>query len=213
MIQALKNGVIAAAGIDVFDNLDSWIESRRISCFSKFLQSEISHVLANMGDFFAFFVLLRNLSVLYCIRVIMPKRYKGGGTLLNESKIKVMTHLARREKAENGNDFRIMNFYKYDYIRYNLLKTFLNVTIGYGLILVLIALYKAEYLIANLVLLDYKAIGAVILAIYILLLIVYSVATVFTCSQQYDKSRKRVGRYYKILDVLRKFYNKESEQK
>lgn len=133
--------------------------------------------------------------------------------MLNESKIKVMTHLAKSENAKSGGAFRIMSYYKYDYIRYNLLKTFLSVTVGYVLILALAALYKLEYLIANFVVLDYKAIGITAGGIYLLLLILYSAATVIICSLQYDKSRRYVGKYYKILDVLRRFYDREAEQK
>ena len=133
--------------------------------------------------------------------------------MLNESKIKLMTCLAKDEKKENGKAFRIMNFYKYDFIRYNLIKNFLSVTVGYVLILALAALYKAEYLIANLVSLDYKLIGVILIGLYFLVLLVYSIRTVYICSIQYEKSKKQVGRYYKMLEVLQKFYDKESEQK
>lgn len=133
--------------------------------------------------------------------------------MLNEGKIKVMTHLARCEKKENDENFNIMNYYKYDYIRYNLLKTIITATVGYVLVLGLIALYQAEYLIANFVTLDYKAIGAVVLGCYIVLLLLYSVATIVGCSLKYDKSRKEIGHYYKVLEVLRKFYKKDKEQK
>lgn len=133
--------------------------------------------------------------------------------MLNEGKIKVMTHLAKCEKKENGESFNVMNFYKYDYIRYNLLKTVISVTIGYMLVIGLAALYQAEYLIANFVILDYKAIGTVVLGCYFALLLLYSVATIVGCALKYDKSRKEVGRYYKVLEALRKFYSKEKEQK
>jgi len=124
-----------------------------------------------------------------------------------------MTYLAKEEKSENAEDFRIMNFYKYDYIRYNLLKNFLSVTVGYVILLGLVALYKAEYLIANVVSLDYKAIAIVVIGVYVLLLILYSVVTVWTCTAQYEKSKKHVTRFYKMLEILRKFYDKEAEQK
>ena len=124
-----------------------------------------------------------------------------------------MTYLAKEEKKENGEAFRIMEFYKYDFIRYNLIKNFLSVTVGYILLLALAALYKAEYLIANVVLLDYKQIGMVLIAIYLVVLLVYSIITVYRCSIQYEESKKQVGRYYKMLDVLRRFYDKQLEQK
>ena len=133
--------------------------------------------------------------------------------MLNEGKIKVMTHLARCEKKDNGEIFNIMNFYKYDYIRYNLLKTFISVTIGYVMILGLAVLYHMEYLILNFVTLDYKMLGAVVLGCYFLMLLCYSVVTVAGCSAKYDSSRKEIGQYYRVLEGLRKFYGKEKEQK
>ena len=133
--------------------------------------------------------------------------------MLNEGKIKVMTHLARCEKKDNGEIFNIMNFYKYDYIRYNLLKTFISVTIGYVMILGLAVLYHMEYLILNFVTLDYKMLGAVVLGCYLLMLLFYSVVTIAGCSAKYDNSRKEIGQYYRVLEGLRKFYGKEKEQK
>ncbi len=142
----------------------------------------------------------------------MPKKGEGGVTVLNEEKITIMVHLAKCEKKENESNFTVMNFYKSDYIRYNLLKTFVSVTIGYILILGLIMFYQAEYLIANAVTLDYKAIATTAVGIYFLLLLLYEVVTAITCFLKYDKSQKYTKKYYKSLDVLRRFYGSETEQ-
>lgn len=133
--------------------------------------------------------------------------------MLNEQKIKVMTRLAKCEKKEHRESFDIMNFYKYDYIRYNLLKTVIGVTVGYGMIVGLTALYHMEYLILNFVTLDYKAIVTLVLGGYLALLLIYSVATIAGSSGKYDKSRKEVGHYYRILEVLQKWYSKDNESR
>lgn len=132
--------------------------------------------------------------------------------MLNEKKIKIMTDLARYEKKENENNFKVINFYKSDYIRYHILKTFVGVTIAYLLIVGLILLYQAEYLIANVVILDYKAIGTMIASIYFVVLLLYEVITVILCALRYEKAQKYVIRYYKILEILRRFYGSETEQ-
>ena len=124
-----------------------------------------------------------------------------------------MTYLAKEEKSEHSEKFRIMDFYKYDYIRYNLIKNFLSVSVGYVMLLGLAALYKAEYLIANLMFLDFKKLVVITIGLYVLLLIVYSFVTVWQCSKQYEKSRRHVKKYYKLLDLLQKFYDGETEQK
>ena len=124
-----------------------------------------------------------------------------------------MTYLAKEEQKNKGEAFHITNYYKYDYIRYNLIKNFLSVSVGYVILLGFAALYKAEYLINNMVVLDYKSIAVTAIGLYLLLLIVYSVMTVLICLTKYDKSQKHVGRYYKLLELLRKFYDNELEQK
>ena len=124
-----------------------------------------------------------------------------------------MTDLARYEKKENENNFKVINFYKSDYIRYHILKTFIGVTIAYVLIIALIMLYQAEYLIANVVILDYKAMGTMIASIYFVVLLFYEVITVILCALRYDKAQKQMIRYYKILEILRRFYGSETEQK
>ena len=133
--------------------------------------------------------------------------------MLNEKKIKIMTDLVRYEKKENETNFNVINFYKSDYIRYHILKTFVSVTIAYLLMVVLGMLYQAEYLIANIVILDYKAIGTMIAGIYFLLLLLYEVITIIICVLRYEKAQKYVMQYYKILEILRRFYGSETEQK
>ena len=138
---------------------------------------------------------------------------KGGESVLNEKKIKIMADLARYEKKENETNFSVINFYKSDYIRYHILKTFVGVTIAYLLIVALVMLYQAEYLIANVVILDYRAIGTMTAGIYFLLLLLYEVITIILCTLRYEKAQKYVTRYYKILEILRRFYGSEMEQK
>lgn len=138
---------------------------------------------------------------------------KGGVTVLNEKKLQIMSRLASYEKKEHQKDFKRAKYYKSDYIRYNLLKTIVSVTIGYVLILGLIAFYNLEFLISNAVILDYNEMIGKALTIYILLLVIYIVGTIIIYSLKYDKSHRLVGKYYKMLGVLRRFYHDEAEQK
>lgn len=133
--------------------------------------------------------------------------------MLNEKKIRIMSRLASYEKKANQEDFKKTKYYKSDYVRYHLLKTIVSVTIGYALILGLLAFYNLEFLIAYTVTLDYKAIIGEALVVYIILLIAYISAAIVMYSFKYDKSHRFVGKYYKMLGVLRKFYNDEAEQK
>lgn len=133
--------------------------------------------------------------------------------MLNEKKLRIMSRLASYEKKENQEDFKRAKYHKSDYVRYHLLKTIVSVTIGYVLILGLIAFYNLEFLISNAVILDYGQMVSNALIIYIILLLVYIVATIIIYSFKYDKSHRLVGKYYKMLGVLRRFYHDEAEQK
>ena len=86
--------------------------------------------------------------------------------MIDERKTRMMTKLAIYEKTEGREDIRLSKYYKSDYVRLNILKTILQVTLGSVLILILVILYKSEYLIEKAVTLDYVYIGKIIFAIY-----------------------------------------------
>lgn len=132
--------------------------------------------------------------------------------MINNEKVRVMTKLAIYEKNEGKEDIKMNHYYKMDYVRYNILKSIVSITVGYFLILLMIIAYNSEYIISNAVTLDYKAIGTYVLGIYIILLMVYVFITIVCYSFKYDASRKRLGGYYKNLKALRKIYRQENSE-
>lgn len=132
--------------------------------------------------------------------------------MLNNKKIRLMTKLAVYENKEGKEDINLSKYYKTDYVRYQVFKSLISTTIGYALILVLIFLYETEYLIRNAVNLDYKHIGTYILGIYIILLVIYGAISTIVYSIKYDKSRKKLTHYFKLLKRLSKVYKDESSE-
>lgn len=132
--------------------------------------------------------------------------------MLNNSKIRLMTKLAVYENKEGKDDISLSKYYKTDYVRYQVIKSIIAATFGYALILVLIILYKSEYIIKNAVILDYKTIGTYVLGFYIMVIAVYGLASLVGFSIKYDKSRKKLGRYFKLLKRLNKIYNDETPE-
>jgi hypothetical protein len=123
-----------------------------------------------------------------------------------------MTKLALYENKEGKEDIRLSKYYKTDYVRYQAIKSIISATFGYALILVLIFLYKSEYIIKNAVGLDYKTIGTYILAFYIIVVAIYGLGSLVGYSIKYDISRKKLGRYFKLLKRLNKIYNDETPE-
>lgn len=132
--------------------------------------------------------------------------------MLNNKKIRLMTKLAVYENVEGKEDIHLSKYYKTDYVRYQVLKSIISATVGYLLILVLIFLYKSEYIIKNAVSLDYRTIGIYILGIYIVIVTIYGLGSIIGYSVKYDASRKKLARYFKLLKRLSKIYNDETNE-
>lgn len=133
--------------------------------------------------------------------------------MLNNDKIRIMTKLAIFESKNGKEDIKLSQYYKRDYIRLQVLNTVVFTTIGYLLILLLVGVYQSEYLIAEAVKLDYKAIGLYVLAIYVMLLTVLVLCTVIGYTIKFESSRKKLAGYNKGLKYLRKIYEEEENQR
>lgn len=134
--------------------------------------------------------------------------------MLDNNKITLMTKLAVYEEKEGKEDIRLSRYFRMDFIRFEVIKSIVSVTVAYLCILVVIALYKSEYLIQEAVKLDYKWIGSRVLGIYIILLTVYVFLTIAISAFHFDSSRKRLFQYKRKLKKLHQFYvDEENGQK
>jgi len=131
--------------------------------------------------------------------------------MLNNHKIRLMTKLAIYEKEDGKEDIRLGKYYRVDYVRYQLLKTIVAVTCGYLILVFMTILYNMEYLIAEAVKLDYAAIGRNMLGIYLVLLLAFSGIAVLGYTIKYNRSRKKLAKYYRMLKRLRTIYREERE--
>ena len=105
--------------------------------------------------------------------------------MINEEKVKIMDRLALYEKQEGRKYLPVSKYYRSDYIGLALIKNFFLVTIGYGLILALIA------------------VGT---------LVVYTLLTYIQYTVKYHRAKKSVKEYYSQLTRLEKIYNREEKK-
>ena len=132
--------------------------------------------------------------------------------MLNEEKIKIMNKLAMYEQGEAKKYLPVSRYYRSDYIGLALIKNFFLVTIGYCLILAGIAAYFGEYLVDNIHKMDLVAVGRNAVIGYIVVLVVFSVATYIQYSVKYHKAKKSVKEYYQELTQLNKIYSREEKK-
>ncbi|BEI59382.1 hypothetical protein Blut17040_04110 [Blautia luti] len=132
--------------------------------------------------------------------------------MLNEEKIKIMNKLAMYEQGEGKKYLPVSRYYRSDYIGLALIKNFFLVTIGYCLILAGIAAYFGEYLVDNIHKMDLVAVGRNAVIGYVVVLVVFSVATYIQYSVKYHKAKKSVKEYYQELTQLNKIYSREEKK-
>ncbi len=131
--------------------------------------------------------------------------------MLNNRKVRLMTKLAIYEKEDGKEDIRLGKYYRLDYVRYQMLKTLVAVTFGYLILVFLTILYNSEYLIAEAVKLDYAAIGRTMLGIYLILVLVFVGLAGIGYTVKYNRSRKKLAKYYQMLKRLRAIYKEEKD--
>ena len=132
--------------------------------------------------------------------------------MLNVEKIKIMNKLAMYEQGEGKKYLPVSRYYRSDYIGLALIKNFFLVTIGYCLILAGIAAYFGEYLVDNIHKMDLVAVGRNAVIGYVVVLVVFSVATYIQYSVRYHKAKKSVKEYYQELTQLNKIYSREEKK-
>lgn len=133
--------------------------------------------------------------------------------MINNDKIRLMTRMTIFEESPEGKEaMRIGSFFKNDYIRWEIIKTILSVTIGYILMLGMLVFYKIEYLIANALTLDYKNILMNVLGVYLVLIVVYVSCAIIGYSYKYRKEKRNISRYEKSLKKLVSIYKEEEKR-
>ena len=69
--------------------------------------------------------------------------------MLNVKKIRLMTEMARYEEGKGKEEMRIAKYFRSDYLGIALFKNFILASIGYAVVVLLVATYFSEYLLNN----------------------------------------------------------------
>lgn len=129
--------------------------------------------------------------------------------MLNEKKIRLMTELARYEEREGKEELRIAKYYRSDYLGIALFKNFILASIGYVVVLLLIASYFSEYLLDNIHKMNLILLAVIIIGGYIITLTLYSVVTYTIYSLRYSRAQRGVKAFDQKLAELERFYEND----
>lgn len=131
--------------------------------------------------------------------------------MINEDKLKVMTQIALYEKTRGKKDFSIYSFEREDYVRFQVIKSVIAVTIAYIIILGFIAVWNLDAIISHFDNYDYQQIILAIAVSYICILVFYLKLTTVKSREEYNVVRPRVRRYFRGLKKMKSFYAEEDK--
>lgn len=124
-----------------------------------------------------------------------------------------MTELARYENENGKEDLRLARYFRSDYLGKGLLGNFFLSSIGYALLLCMVAAYYAEYLLNSIHLMNLKFLAVCLIGGYVVTVVVYGVVRYIMMSLRYSRAKRALKLYDEKLAALEKMYEKEEKQK
>lgn len=129
--------------------------------------------------------------------------------MLNEDRIKLMTHMAFYEQHEGKEDIEIGKYFKGDYVSFQMVKTAICITIAYAIIVGMWVLGEANFLMENIQKMDFMDVIKKFLYGYLIMLVVYLVIAFAVYSYRYFKAKKNLKNYYHQLRKLSASYEQD----
>ncbi len=130
--------------------------------------------------------------------------------MLNEEKIRLMTRTAIYEKHEGKEDLKVNQYGSSDYVRFNMLKTLIGVTISVFLCSCIYLMCSSEDIFQLIFKIDVKALARLLLTAYFLSLVVYIIISLLFYQYKYSKAKKRLKQYNKNLTLIEEYDDGQS---
>lgn len=133
--------------------------------------------------------------------------------MINEERVRELYHMAVYDSHMDKADRQIGQYYMWDYIGKELVKSFFTGSIAFVLLVVLWGMNDLEGITARINHLDVADLAVQILVLYIGFLAVYLLATVLVYCLRYAYGRRKLRRYAARLKKVRKMYLREDKLK
>lgn len=116
--------------------------------------------------------------------------------MLNKEQIRIMTRMASYEEGEGKEYLPVKQYYRKDYVSYEMIKTFVSSTISFGILFLLYMLYSMDALIEELAKMDLVQFGISLLIKYIIFVVIYQVIACLLYNRKYTKATDSVKKYH-----------------
>lgn len=122
--------------------------------------------------------------------------------MVDEKKTALMTKLAIYEKHNEKDALQMSKFYKADYVKFNILKTWVAVTVMYWLIVGCYIYINLDKFLSEITTMDYFGVMYKLLVGYCMVCLVMFVFTYFVYTYRYYKEKPGLVRYNAMLKEL-----------
>lgn len=128
--------------------------------------------------------------------------------MINQERIILMTRMASYEENEGRECLAVLNYFRGDYIWFQILKSMICATLVFGVLFGMYIFYDFENFMLNIYKMDLLEFGKTILSKYLIVVLLYSAVSYAVYAVRYAKAKKNLKVYQNNLRKLSGMYDK-----
>ena len=130
----------------------------------------------------------------------------------NEERIILMTHMASYEENEGRKNVAIGSYFRGDYIGLQLLKSVINFTVAFVLVVTLVIFYDFGTFMQDIYKTDLMELGKTLIKTYLASMVIYITISYLVYFYKYNQAKMSLKNYYNRLKQLSYLYEEESRK-
>ena len=128
--------------------------------------------------------------------------------IVNEEKVILMTKLASYETEKGKKDINILNYFRGDYIGFQILKSVIAATFSFLAVFAIYLFYHFEEFMQDIYKMDLLSFGKSVIILYLCVVGAYGVISYVIYANRYSRARKSLKAYYGNLKKLTGMYDR-----
>ena len=128
--------------------------------------------------------------------------------MINEEKVILMTKMVSYEAYEGKKDIAIVNYFRGDYIGFQVLKSVIAATISFLALFGIYVFYNFEPIMQDIYKMDLLEFGKRVIILYLCGAGAYGVISYVVFASRYKKAKKSLRNYYSNLKKLAGMYDR-----
>ncbi len=128
--------------------------------------------------------------------------------MIKEEKVILMTKLASYEEGKGKKDLSVLNYFRSDYIGFQILKSVIAATLSFLAVFAVYVFYNFETLMQDVYKMDLLSFGKTVVILYLCTVGAYGVISYVVYASRYNKAKKNLRTYYANLKKLAGMYDR-----